>query len=397
MPAEPRGWTERLKSGEIVLRYYDLGGVKQRARSSTGAVIRFKTKTAARNHFRDVIAPALRGDRPATECTVREFVPIFLERHIARGRTVDTLRERLGFPTDRDGETDEDRRKRERHVVQTFGDVPLRDLENMTGEIAAWYARQPAGSRYQRMVAFRQCLGAACRWKLMGSNPAVEAVKNRQSLPREIRVYTLAELDALTEELPRTYAPIPHFASATGLRTEEWAALDARRDIDRRAGVVRVTRTVTGGKSKRDPLQIVELAKTDKSRREVPLTPRAVSALDSAPPRIGLLFPAPAGGILNLDNWRRRSWAPAVELSGIDKPARPYDTRSTFASHMIGAGVGLFELAAVMGTSVRMIERHYGRLLDGASAGIAARLAAFHAEQERETPGVPDCPAEDEF
>jgi hypothetical protein len=42
----------------------------------------------------------------------------------------------------------------------------------------------------------------------------------------------------------------------------------------------------------------------------------------------------------------------------------------------------VFELAKVMGTSVRMIERHYGALLTGAAAGIASRLAAFEAGQE---------------
>jgi hypothetical protein len=41
-----------------------------------------------------------------------------------------------------------------------------------------------------------------------------------------------------------------------------------------------------------------------------------------------------------------------------------------------------FELARVMGTSVRMIERHYGTLISGAKAGIASRLAALEAEQE---------------
>ena len=40
------------------------------------------------------------------------------------------------------------------------------------------------------------------------------------------------------------------------------------------------------------------------------------------------------------------------------------------------------ELARVMGTSVRMIERHYGTLLTGAAAGIASRLAAFEAAQD---------------
>jgi hypothetical protein len=44
--------------------------------------------------------------------------------------------------------------------------------------------------------------------------------------------------------------------------------------------------------------------------------------------------------------------------------------------------VTVFELARLMGTSVRMIERHYGTLLGGAGASIAARLASYHAEQE---------------
>jgi hypothetical protein len=63
-------------------------------------------------------------------------------------------------------------------------------------------------------------------------------------------------------------------------------------------------------------------------------------------------------------------------------PARIYDLRSTFASNALAAGVSVFELARVMGTSVRMIERHYGALLDGAAAGIAGRLNAFEADQD---------------
>ena len=43
----------------------------------------------------------------------------------------------------------------------------------------------------------------------------------------------------------------------------------------------------------------------------------------------------------------------------------------------------VFQLARVMGTSVRMIERHYGALLDGAHNVIASRLDAFEAELEK--------------
>jgi hypothetical protein len=112
--------------------------------------------------------------------------------------------------------------------------------------------------------------------------------------------------------------------------------------------------------------------------------PRA-SDLDELPPRIDtpLLFPAPHGGLLNLDNFRRREWAPAIEAAAIARPARIYDLRSTFASNAIAASIDVFELARVMGTSIEMIERHYGTLLSGAAAGIASRLAAFEAEQEQ--------------
>ena len=73
----------------------------------------------------------------------------------------------------------------------------------------------------------------------------------------------------------------------------------------------------------------------------------------------------------------------AVKASGIAKPDRIYDLRSTFASNALAAGVTVFELARVMGTSVRMIERHYGTPLDDAHNVIASHFDAFEAELEK--------------
>ena len=129
----------------------------------------------------------------------------------------------------------------------------------------------------------------------------------------------------------------------------------------------------------------MEFGKTSGARRQVPLSRRALAALDELPPRLDAprLFTSPRGGLLALDDIRKREWAPAIEASGIARPARIYDLRSTFASDALAAGVTVFELARIMGTSVYMIERHYGALLDGAGAGIAGRLDALDDERDR--------------
>ena len=214
----------------------------------------------------------------------------------------------------------------------------------------------------------RQLLGAAVRWGYMTKNPAVLAGKNPQPDPRAIRVFSYEELEAIAAELSPEYRPLPMFAASTGLRPEEWQVLE-RKDIDRKGRVLNVRRTISCG-------EVVELGKTSRSRRQVPLSAGALEALDMVV-SIPLLFTAPKGGVINLDNFRRREWVPAIEAAGIEGPARIYDLRCTFASNSLAAGIQPFEVAKVMGTSMEMLERHYGSLLQGSAASIADRLGAF--------------------
>lgn len=357
MPPTQRGQAYRLGPNRWGLRYYDPNGIRRRKSP-------FPSKSAALAHYRDLIEPQLRGDpAPIPDTVLGEFIEVYLRRHAAhvRPRTISTLRDRL------------------RHAVTAFGDVSLRELEHMSNEIAAWQAQLPPRAGHGIAQAFRQVLDAAVRWERMSRNPAKLAGRNRKPPPRAVRAFSRAEIDAIAAECPPRYAPLVAFASATGLRPEEWQALE-RRDIDRGAGLLNVRRTVSS-------FEIVELAKTSRSRRQVPLSPRALDALDALAPRLDtpLLFPAPTGGLLNLDNFRRRVWGPAIEAAGVPRPARIYDLRSTFASNAIAAGVAVFELAKVMGTSIEMIELHYGSLLDGAGAAIASRLATFEAGQNPAT------------
>ena len=50
----------------------------------------------------------------------------------------------------------------------------------------------------------------------------------------------------------------------------------------------------------------------------------------------------------------------------------------------------MFELARIIATSVAMIERHYGTLIEGAGADIARRLSSFEAQQHAVTERVGD-------
>jgi integrase len=151
-----------------------------------------------------------------------------------------------------------------------------------------------------------------------------------------------------------------------------------RRDIDRAAGVLAVRRTISSG-------EVVELAKTGRSRRQVPLSERALAALDDIPPRLDTpyLFPARRGGPFDLASFRRREWAPAIEALGVHRPARVYDLRSTFASNALAAGESVFELARVKarsgpGALSTVVDNHALRLapragLEPATRGLEGR------------------------
>jgi integrase len=76
-----------------------------------------------------------------------------------------------------------------------------------------------------------------------------------------------------------------------------------------------------------------------------------------------------------IENWRSRAWYPALEAAGISKRG-PYHLRHTFATEALAAGVSTFELSRVMGTSLQMIDQHYGHLARDSEESIRARLDA---------------------
>ena len=100
--------------------------------------------------------------------------------------------------------------------------------------------------------------------------------------------------------------------------------------------------------------------------------------------RYPLVFPGDRGGYLNLHDWRRDEWYPALEAGGIAKRV-PYSLRHTFASFAIAAGVSLFYLARLMGSSVEQIDRTYGHMLPESEDYLRGLLDAYDTSTVRET------------
>jgi integrase len=57
-----------------------------------------------------------------------------------------------------------------------------------------------------------------------------------------------------------------------------------------------------------------------------------------------------------------------------------YTLRHSFATNAINVGIGLYELARYMGTSVEMLDQVYGHLVPGAEHTARAKLDAMAAD-----------------
>jgi integrase len=223
-------------------------------------------------------------------------------------------------------------------------------------EVEVWIAGLGTPStRWEVSRVFRQLFAQAGHHYNV-KNPVRVSPQPRRA---EVKPFKdLAELERVAIELGE-WGDAARFVAATGMRPEEWIPLEPS-DVDEQAQTVTVRRTYTEGKG------LDQFAgKTAGSIRTIPLSAAALAAYQvhrRRRPDSTLIFPAGRGGYLNLRNWRDRDWHPALEAAGVE-PRGPNALRHTFATWFLLHSDDRWLLAKLMGTSVDMIEQHYGHLL----------------------------------
>jgi integrase len=352
MPSVQRGEVKKLAGGSWAYRYRDDGQRRQ--------VGGFRTKGEAADALRDVLDDVRLGTSRRPEVPFAELVDRFLAAHEADDLTLTKLTAQL------------------KRAKTDLGERPIADLR--PDELAAWRRSLPA-NRHHQFRAVAQVLNQAVRWEWIEKSPARHIINPKPKAPEIQPFADWAEVEAIAEEMDPRFAGISLFAVGTGLRPEEWIALE-RRDVDRVEGVVHVRRVFTHGELK-------ECAKSSRQRRRVPLRRRVLKLLDELPPRLDspLLFPAPRGGHIELGKFRARHWAPALKAAGVEH-RRIYDCRHTYATWSLAAGVSLFNLSRRMGTSIAMIDATYGHLAPDAEEAERALLDAYESKNQAFGHGV---------
>lgn len=294
----------------------------------------FASRAEAEKALRKVLDRIGPGGGAAT-ITLGEFVDEYLELHHAEPITIAKLRWLLGKAT------------------RSLGEKRLANLSPK--DIYAWRLTIPEGHRFEATQALRQVLNRAVEGGLIDSNPAKRGIRNAPRRAREKRPFeSWQEVEAVAAKLGPVYGPMVVFAAATGLRPSELFGLE-RQDVDRAAGVVYVRRAYANGRLKH--------TKTRLSNRAVPLQAKALEALDRLPHSENeILFPNARGRRVDFRSFGRRHWKPAQKVAGVEPLRDLYDLRHTYATFTLRAGIPVFAVSRFMGSSIAMIDHHYGHL-----------------------------------
>jgi len=238
------------------------------------------------------------------------------------------------------------------------------------------------------LIPARRLFKAAVADRLIDRSPLAE-IENLSHQQPEIDPFTRKEMLAILAHLQGHFVEAVwnyfHFAFATGIRPSELIALRWG-DVDWQKGTIKVCRAIVLGDEK--------VTKTSRIRH-VDLTDFAMEALIRQKKHTfmrgpnTLIFCAPEGQPwLSEKRQRLQFFQPTLKALGMRQRV-PYNTRHTFATINLMAGVNPNYIASQLGhTTTAMLFQRYAKWIPGADDGRAAAQmnAAFGPELAQNWP-----------
>jgi integrase len=261
----------------------------------------------------------------------------------------------------------------------------LQRLSSLPGADAVavrdWAMRELTVDSAKRLISqLSACYQWAKNSKLIEANPFA-GMASEMKLPRskrisagdrEIEPFTATERDSIieafktnrfchpftsTNHLHSNYAAYVQFLFYTGCRPSEAIGLRWENiDLDKRIVLFKgsVVQSL-GGRIRKEGLKT-------QSFRRFKINDQLRQILESIKPLSGsaesLVFPAPEGGFIVQDNFRKRVWKKI--LQGLDLQYRvPYQTRHTFITLCLDKGIDAKDIAQWVGNSPEIIYKHY--------------------------------------
>jgi integrase len=201
-----------------------------------------------------------------------------------------------------------------------------------------------------------------------------KGLKNKKSERKEYIPFTWEELVKIHNKISernKLIADFYLFLALTGCRPAEVIGL-LWKDVNRVKKVITISSVLARDeKGGSNPGARVRKETKTNTVRVIPICDKVASILverwkepKGLNPGDWLVFTNSLGNPVDDRNALNRYWKPALEALGI--PYRvPYAARHTAISQLLHQGVPAIQVAKQMGTSLEMIDRHYGHLMSG--------------------------------
>ena len=365
MARRRRSWgsIRKLPSGRFQARYVGPDGATYTAPET------FDAKTDADAWLsgeRHAIATGIWGQKPRSELpTIASYVHSW-----------------IGSRTTRTGEPLRPKTRQqyemlyERHIrSDEIGALRLDEVR--VSDVRTWWNALPVNRPTWRAHAYRllrAALNTAVDDELIRDSPCRIRGAGSSQRKREVRPASVAELDAIVDNMPDRYKAAVLVAAWCAIRFGELVEL-RRSDVDLKNGRIHVRRAAvrTGGRV------VVGPPKTAAGIRTVNVPPHVLPVLrEHLHQRItgsnGLVFPA-ADGISHLDRSTIGRYFKRARAVAGRPDLRWHDLRHTGAVLAAQAGATLAELQSRLGHATPAAALIYQHAADGRDAEIARRLS----------------------